>query len=457
MPVARNAAVNCRRPPRKAERPASRATTAPPRTRTARRAPGPLQRRVPEEERGQRDQRADGEGYERRDRGGASATAGPRGRDPAPRARAWRRPGPGRPRSAGTTASARFGETPLSMNSWVSRSSFPAPVTGVLLALKLDFRLGQLVLRLDRDVLAGRHRERPGDQPGDAGQHDRAVRAAATADPRDQRGVGDDPVHRAEDGRAQPSAADVPVLAQFPVGGGRLPGQQDEPVAERQPGGEWSARTAPEVTGPAWPRRPRLERSGAYPAIEAGAGELRVGRACRHSARAGAWIRVVRPVSASRSCGRCRAAARAARCHAAGRVAWVARSVEWRRLSRSRSRRPAVAQPVVRPAVAGGAGVEVRTRVAVGRRDCRPFGYGRVRQGASQEGWAGRTARRRRDVRPRRAVARYQADPPMRAGWSATGAPKRRPAARRLGAAKRCRAAPPRWCRSPCHAAPGSA
>src|SRR6185437_2249419 len=58
----------------------------------------------------------------------------------------------------------------------------PIAVALVLQALKLDFRQGQLVLRLDRDVLAGRHRERPGDQPGDAGQDDRAVRAAARAD-----------------------------------------------------------------------------------------------------------------------------------------------------------------------------------------------------------------------------------------------------------------------------------
>ena len=38
------------------------------------------------------------------------------------------------------------------------------------------------------------------------------LRAAATADARDQRHVSDEPVHRAEYGGPQPSARDVPML-----------------------------------------------------------------------------------------------------------------------------------------------------------------------------------------------------------------------------------------------------
>ena len=38
------------------------------------------------------------------------------------------------------------------------------------------------------------------------------LRAAATADAGDQRDVGDEPVHRAEYGRPQPSAGHVPML-----------------------------------------------------------------------------------------------------------------------------------------------------------------------------------------------------------------------------------------------------
>ena len=90
---------------------------------------------------------------------------------------------------------------------------------GVVLQLVLflaDLRLDELVLGGDRDVLAGRHRERAGGQPGQAGQHDQVRGPAGGADPRaharDQRDVGDQPVHGAEHGRAQPATGHVLVL-----------------------------------------------------------------------------------------------------------------------------------------------------------------------------------------------------------------------------------------------------
>jgi hypothetical protein len=73
-------------------------------------------------------------------------------------------------------------------------------------AFLVDLGVDQLVLRGHRHELARGHRRRAGRQPGQAGEHDRAMRAAAAADSGDQRNVGDQAVHGAEDRRAQPSA-----------------------------------------------------------------------------------------------------------------------------------------------------------------------------------------------------------------------------------------------------------
>jgi hypothetical protein len=77
--------------------------------------------------------------------------------------------------------------------------------------LDVDLGLERLVLRLDRGVLAGRHRERAGHQPGHAGQHDRLVGGRGPGEAGDQRDVGDQPVHRPEGPGAQPAAVDVAV------------------------------------------------------------------------------------------------------------------------------------------------------------------------------------------------------------------------------------------------------
>jgi len=57
--------------------------------------------------------------------------------------------------------------------------------------LLVDLSADKLVLRGHRDVLAGSHRERPGEQPCQASQDQRAARAAAAADAGDQGHVGD--------------------------------------------------------------------------------------------------------------------------------------------------------------------------------------------------------------------------------------------------------------------------
>ena len=69
--------------------------------------------------------------------------------------------------------------------------------------LLLQGHLGvhQLVLVGDRDVLSGAHQERPRHQRGHAGQHDRVRGRLAPAQPGDQGSVGNQTVHRPEDGR----------------------------------------------------------------------------------------------------------------------------------------------------------------------------------------------------------------------------------------------------------------
>ena len=88
----------------------------------------------------------------------------------------------------------------------------------------------QLVLVGDRDVLAGAHRERPRHQRGHAGQHDRVRRRLAPAQPGDQGGVGDQPVHRAEDGRPQPAAGHVTVPVRPSRAQRRRPGLRRRPA-----------------------------------------------------------------------------------------------------------------------------------------------------------------------------------------------------------------------------------
>ena len=85
-----------------------------------------------------------------------------------------------------------------------------------LVPLLADLGLDQLVLRGDRDVLAGRHGERAGGQPGQPGEHDQVRGGAGGAHPgahaSDQRDVGDQPIHGAEDRRAEPATGNVLVL-----------------------------------------------------------------------------------------------------------------------------------------------------------------------------------------------------------------------------------------------------
>jgi hypothetical protein len=76
----------------------------------------------------------------------------------------------------------------------------------------VDLGLDEFVLRGDRHVLPGRHRTGTGGQAGQAGEHDRVRGPAPTADPGDQRHVGDQPVHGAEHSRPQPAAGHVPVV-----------------------------------------------------------------------------------------------------------------------------------------------------------------------------------------------------------------------------------------------------
>ena len=78
--------------------------------------------------------------------------------------------------------------------------------------LLADLGGDQFVLRRHRDELARRHREGAGGQARQPGQHQRLMRSVAAADARQQRDVGDEPVHGAEHGGPEPAAGHVPVL-----------------------------------------------------------------------------------------------------------------------------------------------------------------------------------------------------------------------------------------------------
>ena len=89
-------------------------------------------------------------------------------------------------------------------------------------ALDADLGVDLLVGGGDRRVLAQGHGERPGQQTGDAAEHD-GLRAGAGRDTRDQCGVADQAVHRPECRGAQPAArhVGVPVVADMRQTGGR--------------------------------------------------------------------------------------------------------------------------------------------------------------------------------------------------------------------------------------------
>ena len=85
---------------------------------------------------------------------------------------------------------------------------------GVLdrLALDVDLVLEELLLRAHRDVLAARHREPTGDEPGESGQSNDVVTGIGPGETEDQRGVGDQTVTHPEDRGAIPTPGHVAVF-----------------------------------------------------------------------------------------------------------------------------------------------------------------------------------------------------------------------------------------------------
>ncbi|GAA3158645.1 hypothetical protein GCM10017687_91000 [Streptomyces echinatus] len=84
-------------------------------------------------------------------------------------------------------------------------------VLAQLTTLDVEFSLDQLPLRGDGGVLARGHREGTGGQAGETGDDDGLLAHRPAGHARHQGEVGDQAVHRAEDGGTQPAAVDVAV------------------------------------------------------------------------------------------------------------------------------------------------------------------------------------------------------------------------------------------------------
>ena len=80
------------------------------------------------------------------------------------------------------------------------------------LPLDVELALEELALGLHREVLAGGHRERPGDQPGEPGQPDDRPARMGAGDAEDQRDVRDETVAHPEDRGPGAAGADVAVV-----------------------------------------------------------------------------------------------------------------------------------------------------------------------------------------------------------------------------------------------------
>ena len=95
----------------------------------------------------------------------------------------------------------------------MAASSSPLVLGIVADGLSFDVQLPQhqLGLRPHRDVLPGGHRERAGDQTGDAGKTNSADGGVGTGHAEDEGDIGDQAVADAEDGGAGSAPLQVPV------------------------------------------------------------------------------------------------------------------------------------------------------------------------------------------------------------------------------------------------------